>query len=385
MTYTSTIVVPNTAPPALTIPTKEQLPKGRTLYHKLEELTNIDVDTADADVAKAMPLKPHNQTSNQRIILHAMIHPDNKDIFESTVREHADKGWEYIFDLIGVRCVARNLPNVQDRVLLQTSPAKAYDYDALLAQVRRFAQFFEAERVPRNKFAIKIPCTGPGMAAAATAVKDGITMLGTTLFSLEAAIAASQAGCTVISPYYNEIKARFDASRWPDVEDPATQHPMSFRIRHILETFRTMYEETKKKQPLIVCASYFNIKEAFATAELGCFSLTLPAPIMLELASTPDSSPPASTPKDPWAFYGPTPPRFASMSNKDPLAGLGWNGKLADYKIDYIANNGKALEEANQDPIAQERIADALKLFQDFEDEAVRTINAKIAELGLAN
>lgn len=48
-----------------------------------------------------------------------------------------------------------------------------------------------------------------------------------------------------------ETRAHDDLSLWPDVEDPATQHPMSARIFQILETYRRLYKETGKEQPLL--------------------------------------------------------------------------------------------------------------------------------------
>lgn len=55
----------------------------------------------------------------------------------------------------------------------------------------------------RDRFAIKIPTTTAGMQAAAELKKQGIESLGTVLFSVPQAIAASQAGTYAISPYFN--------------------------------------------------------------------------------------------------------------------------------------------------------------------------------------
>lgn len=48
-----------------------------------------------------------------------------------------------------------------------------------------------------------------------------------------------------------ETRAHDDRSVWPDVDDPATQHPMSPRIVQMLEIYRRLYKETGKQQPLI--------------------------------------------------------------------------------------------------------------------------------------
>lgn len=43
---------------------------------------------------------------------------------------------------------------------------------------------------------------------------------------------------------------------WPDVKDPATQHPMSARIVQIIEMYKRLYKETGREQPLVKNARY---------------------------------------------------------------------------------------------------------------------------------
>jgi len=52
---------------------------------------------------------------------------------------------------------------------------------------------------------IKIPTTGPGMVATKILLEDNIRVLGTTLFGVHQALAASQAGCLFVAPYFNGI------------------------------------------------------------------------------------------------------------------------------------------------------------------------------------
>ena len=55
----------------------------------------------------------------------------------------------------------------------------------------------------RDRFCIKVPCTGPAMNAAKILNAEGIRTLGTSLFGLPQAIASSQSDCLYISPYFN--------------------------------------------------------------------------------------------------------------------------------------------------------------------------------------
>jgi transaldolase len=56
-----------------------------------------------------------------------------------------------------------------------------------------------------DRYMIKIPTTSAGVNAAKNVLPDGIRCLGTALFSVHQAIAASQAEMLAISPYFNPM------------------------------------------------------------------------------------------------------------------------------------------------------------------------------------
>ena len=53
-----------------------------------------------------------------------------------------------------------------------------------------------------------------------------------------------------------EVRAHADPKLWPNSEDPALEHPMSHRMMQILETYKRLYKETGKPQPMIKSARY---------------------------------------------------------------------------------------------------------------------------------
>jgi len=331
---------------------------------------NVDVDSMDPTFARSLPFKPHDQTSNQLLVNEQMSIPENKELFLNAVKEYKDQGWEAVLDRISVLLCAANIDNIQGRVLLQTSPFHAYDTDKVVKHARAYAREFEKVGISKDRFCIKIPCTGPAMNAGPILLKDGIRTLGTSLFSLPQAIASSQAGCLYISPYYNEVRAHADLSLWPNVEDPATQHTMSARMVQILETYNRLYKETGKEQPMVKSASFISPKEAMAAAEMGCPYATISADVIKQLAQLQydgSKQPGEGVPKPSHAYKnaGPTPPRLAKLSKTDPLAAANWDGKLASTEIDYLANNGAELEKAIEaDPITKTRLFEALELFK---------------------
>lgn len=120
-----------------------------------------------------------------------------------------------------VQFCANNLKNITGRVLVQVSPSRVYDTEKVLEQCYAYDRAFAEAGVPRDRYAIKLSTTGPAMVAAEKLNKEGIRTLGTSLFSLPQAIAASQAGCLFISPYFNEVAAYSDDSLMHKGTDPA--------------------------------------------------------------------------------------------------------------------------------------------------------------------
>ncbi|KAL6399679.1 transaldolase [Ilyonectria robusta] len=225
-----------------------------TWLDKLEEQLNVDVDWMDPEYIKGMPIVPHDQTSNQLWVDIQLGDASNREMFLETAKDLKDQGWLAIYTRMAVLMCKKNINSIKGRVLLQTLPSKAYEFQDTLDHARLYDREFALAGIGRDRFCIKIPSTGPALNAAKILSAEGIPTLGTALFSLPQAIACSQAGMLYISPYYNvdkEVRAHDELELWPDVKDPATEHPMSARIVQIINTYKRLYKETGKEQPLV--------------------------------------------------------------------------------------------------------------------------------------
>ncbi|WVQ77665.1 hypothetical protein IAR50_007354 [Cryptococcus sp. DSM 104548] len=362
-----------------------------TLLEQLEAAgVKVDTDSMDPAIAANLPFKAHDMTSNQLLVQEQLINPDNKALVEKTVRELKGKGWLDVHTVLTARFAARVFPHIQGRVLAQTSPSEPFNKQAIIDHARAYDKAFQAEGISRDRFCIKVPATTAGVQAAKVLNAEGIRTLGTSLFSLPQAIASSQAGMLSISPYYNEVRAHVENDLWPDVADPATQHPMSFRMRHIRDTYDRLYKETGQVQPLIKSASFITAREAMAMVELGADHATILSGCMADLLST--SRLPvytkggewqvrlsADSPNTEWANWTPPEPaaskkRMAEMAKADPLGGLmqkDW--KMASTDVDYLADG--VLDKYNEeDEVTRTRLRDALVLFQGGEKESKEEI-----------
>jgi len=286
---------------------------------------------------------------------------------------------------LSAQFAAKLMPLIKGRVLVQVSPSFAYNTLAVYEHAHSYDEEFSKVGMSRDRYCIKIPTTGPAMIAAKKLNAEGIRTLGTCLFGLPQALAASQAGCLYISPYFNEVRAHADHRLWPQSDDPATQHPMSARMVQMIEAYRYLEKKTGKPQPWIKSASFINAKEAIANGQLGCQGATPLAPVLKELCETPaDANVKPTYKPNPYIYSsvheGATPSHLAELAKKDPLALAKMDGKIADYNTDYLAEGGVALEEAcNADPATKSRLRDALELFIGAEMESRTKIEEAIA------
>ncbi|TVY68238.1 Transaldolase [Fusarium oxysporum f. sp. cubense] len=335
-----------------------------TWLDMLQQQVKIDIDCMDPEEAKRfLPFKPYDQTSNQRLVYEQIISPENRELFLKTVEEGKDEGWEVILDRMSALLCAKNMENIQGRVLLQTSAFHAYDTEKVIAQARSYAREFEKLGISKDRICIKIPCTGPALNASPVLLREGIRTLGTSLFSVTQAIAASQAETLSISPYYNFPWYHTDREQWPNTKDPVLDHPMSPRIVQIQQIYKRLREETGKTQPLLKPASFISAREAMAMAELGCDHATIPEDILLQLSLL-DAEANAPPGGDSYMKNGTPSQRIAHLAQVDPLIGPNWPG-LPALDINYLADNGAALTQAiAADPVTQRGLDEAIEAFK---------------------
>ncbi|KAJ5239290.1 hypothetical protein N7468_003909 [Penicillium chermesinum] len=277
-----------------------------TWLQKLSEQLNIDVDWMDPSYTLSLPIVPHDMTSNQGWVHEQMCNPINDELFKSVVKEYKDQGWLAIYTRMAVLMSKANIDNIQGRVLLQTLPSNAYDTEKTLEHARAYAREFESVGVSKDRFCIKIPSTGPALNACPILLQEGIRTLGTALFSVHQAIAASQAGCLYISPYYNG-----------DREGAA-------------------FREERKVWSIEKFAGVF--------ADEGNSALSLLKKRWRQVN---------------WAVIRRQSPTRSSLSWLNFLM-----MELSRTDIDYLANGGAELDKANEeDPQTKKRLREALALF----------------------
>lgn len=100
------------------------------------------------------------------------------------------------------------MPNVSKRVhhaCIAAYGSTLTQLPGIVSHFKQLAPAFDTSRV-----CVKIPATWEGLQACRELEKKGIATLATTVFSLEQAVLAADAGCRYVAPYVNELRVHFD-------------------------------------------------------------------------------------------------------------------------------------------------------------------------------
>lgn len=106
------------------------------------------------------------------------------------------------------------VPHLKGRIHIQANPFDAYSTTRTIIGAQRILEVFQylsPDINAKDRVCIKIPSTWEGLQACRVLENDhGIATLATTLFSLEQAAVAAEAGCHYIAPYVNELAVHFE-------------------------------------------------------------------------------------------------------------------------------------------------------------------------------
>uniref|UniRef100_A0A0W0FUW9 Transaldolase n=1 Tax=Moniliophthora roreri TaxID=221103 RepID=A0A0W0FUW9_MONRR len=333
-----------------------------TLLSQIRNRVTVDIDSMDPEVAArhTKDIKFCDMTSNQAIVYGEALRPERADLLKSAVEAIKKRGGnpneeaflQDVVDLFTVLLGKKVYPHLTGNVHAQTSPSTAYDTEKTVEHARKLVSIFEANKIPKERVCIKIPATAESMVACKVLAEMGIKTLATCLFSVPQAVAASQANCVYVAPYFNELRVHFEPSLWREYTHPAEDHPMSQTIVSIRQALRSISSKTQ-----VMPASIVTVKEASQVVSL--------------VSLKPDHITISGGLLDRLSQEQPMPAESFTTSLQPKL-------DEAQLSKDYLVQSGEALREAIQDDEEVTRkLADALSLFDDFEKktrELVKTL-----------
>ncbi|MGA2207258.1 MAG: transaldolase, partial [Terracidiphilus sp.] len=241
-------------------------------------------DTGDMQAMEQF--HPQDATTNPSLITAAAQMPRYQPIVDSVLLDARNELGEgasdqaianLAFQRLAIAFGKKILQIVPGRVSTEVDARLSYDTEATIAQARSIIAQYDAAGVGRNHVLIKIASTWEGIRAAEVLEKEDIHCNLTLLFGLHQAIAAAEAGATLISPFVGRILDWYKKDTGKDfhgADDPGVQS-----VTRIYNYFKKFGYKT-----VVMGASFRNIGEICELA--GCDLLTISPQLLAELEST---------------------------------------------------------------------------------------------------
>ncbi|KAL2043781.1 hypothetical protein N7G274_003300 [Stereocaulon virgatum] len=258
-------------------------PDTVNLLEYLRSRSSVDCDCLDTQVATT--LGPFvDCTSNQADAYLELLTPKRTSLLKKSAalaREILSDFTGVSYEELAVEISMVNLSlavaplitgviHVMSNPLLDATPAIVDNAKRIVSLCSRLEPGFDTSRL-----CIKIVSTWEGLQACHQLSSIGINTLATTLFTMEQAVLAAEAGCVYVSPFVHELKAFFDET-YQD-EGPILGHCLQIQQYYERYSYRTR----------VKAAGLLTADEAMRLA--GVTSLTLAPALVHTLSKSEDS------------------------------------------------------------------------------------------------
>ena len=258
----------------------------------LEQLRSYTVVVADTGDIEAMEkFRPQDATTNPSLITTAAQLPQYQPIVDGVLldarKELGDSATDpdvakLAFQRLAIAFGRKILAIVPGRVSTEVDARLSYDTCATITQARSIIAQYDHAGIGRDHVLIKIASTWEGIRAAEVLENEGIHCNLTLLFGLHQAVAAAEAGVTLVSPFVGRILDWYKKDTGKDyhgAEDPGVQS-----VTNVYNYFKKFDYKT-----VVMGASFRNIGEIRELA--GCDLLTISPQLLAELEATQDDLP----------------------------------------------------------------------------------------------
>jgi transaldolase len=255
----------------------------QNLLEQLRKFTTVVADTGDIEAMEQF--KPTDATTNPSLITTAAQMPQYQEIVDDVLKgarnDLGDSATDQdvanlAFKRLAVAFGKKILAIVPGRVSTEVDARLSYDTHKTIDMAREIIGQYDAAGVTREHVLIKIASTWEGIRAAEVLEREGIHCNLTLLFGIHQAIAAADAGVTLISPFVGRILDWYKKDTGKDfhgADDPGVQS-----VTKIYNYFKKFGYKT-----VVMGASFRNIGEIEELA--GCDLLTISPQLLGELES----------------------------------------------------------------------------------------------------
>ncbi len=179
------------------------------------------------------------------------------------------------FDRLAITFGLRILEIIPGRVSTEVDARLSWDTEGTIAKARDIIAQYQVASIGRERVLIKIASTWEGIRAAERLEAEGIHCNLTLLFGLHQAVAAAEAGVTLISPFVGRILDWYKKDTGRDYAP--TEDPGVLSVTRIYQYYKKFGHPTE-----IMGASFRNAGEIIELA--GCDLLTISPALLKELS-----------------------------------------------------------------------------------------------------
>jgi transaldolase len=253
----------------------------QNLLEQLRKFTVVVADTGDIEAMEKF--RPQDATTNPSLITAAAQMPQYQSIVDGVLigarKELGEAATEQAvanlaFQRLAIAFGRKILNIVPGRVSTEVDARLSFDTAATIAQASSIIAQYDAAGIGRERILVKIASTWEGIRAAEVLEKEGIHCNLTLLFGLHQAIAAADAGVTLVSPFVGRILDWYKKDTGKDyhgADDPGVQS-----VTKVYNYYKRFGYKTQ-----VMGASFRNIAEITELA--GCDLLTISPQLLAEL------------------------------------------------------------------------------------------------------
>ncbi|OEH78210.1 uncharacterized protein LOC34622357 [Cyclospora cayetanensis] len=257
---------------------------GVSTLEKLAKLSTIVADTADFEAIKEF--NPTDATTNPTLVLQAVKDPKYKHVLEKAIKEaqeatkgkSVDETVEEAVDRVLVGFGLELLDIIPGLVSTEIPADLSFDQEESVNRAKRIIALYKSKGIDKDRILIKVAATWEGIQAAKQLKREGINCNITLLFSLCQAVAASDAGAYLVSPFVGRIldwhKKQDASATFSGAEDPGVKS-----VTQIYNYFKHFGIKTT-----VMAASFRNTDEILTLA--GCDKLTIAPKLLQELQAS---------------------------------------------------------------------------------------------------
>lgn len=249
---------------------------------QLKTMTTVVADTGDFEAIAEY--KPQDATTNPSLLFKAAQMPQYRELVEDAIifgskRGSGDAQAQWTMDKLAVNFGTEILKIVPGRVSTEIDARLSFDTEATVRRAEGLVELYLDSGIdPGTQVLFKIASTWEGIRAAERLEAQGLHCNLTLLFSFAQAVAAAEAGATLISPFVGRIldwyKNAQNVAGYPADEDPGV-----LSVTRIYNYFKRHGYPT-----VVMGASFRNAEEILALA--GCDLLTISPALLGELATS---------------------------------------------------------------------------------------------------